>query len=165
MHLCRRPTRERDEALQYFYDKWKDDSLVMLIWLSVQAQSEIPGNLDKVRALMEHSAFDIKNPNKVGQAADNEAICIKKIVAKSDTTAKAHFQVYSLLGGFSASSINFHARDGSGYSFFADALSKVDKVNPQVAARMAAAFTKWRQVQQPGETPPAKKAGGDRPAG
>ena len=61
----RKPGKERQEVLSSFYDQWKDDTLVMLIWLSVQAQSEIPGNLESVRALMDHSAFDIKNPNKV----------------------------------------------------------------------------------------------------
>ena len=48
--------------------------------------SNLPGNLANVKALVDHPAFDIKNPNKV----------------------------YSLLGGFCASSVNFHNKDGSG---------------------------------------------------
>lgn len=123
----------------------------MLIWLSVRAQSEIPGNLENVRALMDHSAFDIKNPNKVGWWPSLALRFVNCSIFEIQPIPFPryhchHVQVYSLLGGFTASAINFHAKDGSGYRFFADALLKVDKVNPQVAARMASAFSKWRQV-------------------
>ena len=83
-----------------------------------QASSELSGNLEAVEALLEHPVFDMKVPNKV----------------------------YSVLGGFGRSCLNFHAIDGSGYKFLADNLLKVDKINAQVAARMASPFTKWRQV-------------------
>ena len=56
---------ERNEALAAFYEKWKDDPLVMDKWLSIQAMSRLPVALDTVKELMRHSAFNIKNPNKV----------------------------------------------------------------------------------------------------
>jgi hypothetical protein len=34
-------------------------------WLVLQAMSDIPGNVNNVKALLDHPAFDIKNPNKV----------------------------------------------------------------------------------------------------
>ena len=34
-------------------------------WLVLQAMSDITGNVENVKALLDHPAFDIKNPNKV----------------------------------------------------------------------------------------------------
>ena len=34
-------------------------------WLVLQAMSDIPANVENVKALLDHPAFDIKNPNKV----------------------------------------------------------------------------------------------------
>ena len=81
--------------------------------------SVISNNLANVKALMDGPAFDIKNPNKV----------------------------YSLIGGFCASSTNFHAADGSGYKFLADVVLKLDDLNGQVASRMVSAFTRWRKYE------------------
>lgn len=41
-------------------------------------------------------------------------------------------QVYSLIGGFCGSPVNFHAKDGSGYTFMGEMVLKLDKLNPQV---------------------------------
>jgi len=107
---------ERQQALDHFYELWKDEELVMLKWLGVQAGSNIPGNVVKVRELMQHPVFKITNPN-----------CC-----------------YTLIGGFAASPVNFHARDGSGYAFVADAVLEIDQINAQVAARLVSAFTRWK---------------------
>lgn len=42
------------------------------------------------------------------------------------------FQVYSLIGGFCGSPVNFHAKDGSGYKFLGELVLQLDKINPQV---------------------------------
>eukprot|EP00250_Pteridium_aquilinum_P001960 c12173_g1_i1 orf=266-3235(+) len=107
----------RTEVLSKFYEQWKKDSLVTNKWLALQAMSDIPGNVKNVKSLLEHPAFDIKNPNKV----------------------------YSLVGGFCGSSVNFHAKDGSGYQFLGDMVLQLDKINPQVASRMVSAFSKWKK--------------------
>ncbi|KAH7440983.1 hypothetical protein KP509_03G019600 [Ceratopteris richardii] len=107
----------RTETLSKFYEQWQKDSLVTNKWLALQAMSDIPGNVKNVEALMDHPSFDIKNPNKV----------------------------YSLVGGFCASAVNFHAKDGSGYNFLGDIVLKLDELNPQVASRMVSAFSKWRK--------------------
>jgi aminopeptidase N len=109
---------ERTEALDAFYARWKDEPLVVDKWLRVQAMSRLPGTLSEVKRLTTHPAFSIKNPNKV----------------------------YALLGGFCmANQVRFHAADGSGYAFLADELIALDKLNPQVAARMARAFDRWKK--------------------
>ncbi|CAI5515642.1 unnamed protein product [Closterium sp. Naga37s-1] len=118
--LCLNPGVAREEALQAFYSQWKHDGLVMNKWLSLQAASSIPGNVEAVKRLMEHPAFIITEPNKV----------------------------YSLIGGFTSSAVNLHAADGSGYRFLADMVLQLDKINAQVAARMVSAFTRWRRYDE-----------------
>lgn len=39
---------------------------VVAKWFSLQAISDIPGNVENVRKLLSHPAFDLRNPNKVG---------------------------------------------------------------------------------------------------
>ena len=52
--------------------------------------------------------------------------------------------VYSLLGTFGSLSCDFHRMDGKGYEFYADQIIKIDKTNPQIAARLTGAYNKWR---------------------
>ena len=109
---------ERGLAVKAFYDKWQTDNLVIDKWLSLQAMSYLPGTLKRVVELMQHPAFNLKNPNKVR----------------------------ALIGAFcSANPLGFHTVDGSGYRFLSEQLIKLDKLNPQVAARMCNAFTQWRR--------------------
>jgi aminopeptidase N len=90
-------------------------------WFSIQAVQPGPGTLDKVRELMKHPAFSIQNPNKVR----------------------------SLLGVFAMlNPTGFHAADGSGYAFHAERVMELDKLNPQIAARMAGAFNRWKRYDE-----------------
>jgi aminopeptidase N len=104
-------------ALDAFYGRWKDEPLIVDKWLAVQAGSRLPGTLARVRELLAHPAFDIKVPNKV----------------------------YSLIRVFAANHVRFHAADGAGYAFLADQVLALDKLNPQVAARIARAFDRWKR--------------------
>jgi len=74
-----------------------------------------------VKKLLKHPAFDIKVPNKV----------------------------YALIRTFSANHVRFHAADGSGYAFLADQVIALNALNPQVAARMARAFDRWKRFDAP----------------
>ncbi|KAF8369838.1 hypothetical protein HHK36_032140 [Tetracentron sinense] len=58
------------------------------------------------------------------------------------------FLVYSLIGGFCGSPVNFHAKDGSGYKFLGEMVVQLDKLNPQVASRMVSAFSRWRRYDE-----------------
>src|SRR4051812_11156198 len=108
---------EREKALQEFYARWKNEPLVVDKWLSVQASSRLPGTLETVKTLLKHPAFDIKIPNKV----------------------------YALIRTFVGNHVRFHAADGSGYEFLADQVIAINAFNPQVAARMARGFDRWRR--------------------
>ena len=109
---------EKAQALASFAEHFKDNPLVMDQWFSVQAGSTLPGGLQRVRELMEHPAFNIKNPNKVR----------------------------ALIGAFAGQNlINFHAADGSGYRFLADRVIQLNGFNPQIASRQLAPLTRWRK--------------------
>ncbi|MCF6189910.1 MAG: aminopeptidase N [Cocleimonas sp.] len=111
---------QRQQALDDFEQKWQHDTLVMDKWFAMQASSSLPDTLDKVKGLMSHKLFSIKNPNKVR----------------------------SLIGAFSSGSpVNFHKADGSGYQFHADRVLELDKLNPQVASRMVRALMNWRHYE------------------
>eukprot|EP01018_Ginkgo_biloba_P034330 Gb_40952 [translate_table: standard] len=118
--IAQNPSDIRTEVLSDFYRKWEGDALVINKWLALQAVSDIPGNVKNVQSLLEHPAFDIRNPNKV----------------------------YSLIGGFCGCSVNFHAKDGSGYQLLGDIVLQLDKLNPQVASRMVSAFSRWRRFDE-----------------
>ncbi len=116
--LAHSTTPLREVALTEFYWRWKDEALVVDKWLAVQATSPLAGTLARVRALMSHEAFDLKNPNKV----------------------------YALVRTFCAANpLHFHAADGSGYAYAADVIRQIDPINPQVASRVARAFDRWRR--------------------
>jgi aminopeptidase N len=108
---------ERRPALEAFYARWKDEPLVVDKWLAVQATSRLPSTNARVRELLSHPAFDIKVPNKV----------------------------YALIRSFYANHVRFHSADGSGYDFLADQILRLDKLNPQVAARMSRGFDRWKK--------------------
>jgi len=108
---------EHVPALEAFYAKWQDEPLVVDKWLAVQAASRLPRTLARVRELLAHPAFDLKVPNKV----------------------------YALIRSFSANHVRFHAADGAGYAFLADRVIELNGLNPQVAARMARGFDRWRK--------------------
>ena len=108
---------ERQPALARFHEKWASEPLVVDKWLSVQATSRLPDTLDTVKALSRHPSFDLRNPNKV----------------------------FSLIRGFGANHVRFHAADGAGYAFIADQVIALDALNPQVAARVARSFDRWKK--------------------
>ena len=110
--------RLKRQALADYYTRWQKEPLVVNQWLQVQASCALPGGLERVKTLMEHEAFDIKNPNKVR----------------------------SLIGGFcNQNAVNFHRPDGEGYRFLAEQIIALNTLNPQIAARMLTPLTKWRK--------------------
>lgn len=110
-----------EELLEDFYERWKDESLVVNQWFSVQASNPGAGALANVRELMQHTAFDIKNPNRVR----------------------------ALLGAFCGqNAVNFHNLDGSGYDFLADQVIALNLLNPQIASRLLMPLTRWRKYSE-----------------
>ncbi len=108
---------QREQALAEFYDRWKDEALVVDKWLQAQSTSRRPDTLATVKALTQHPAFDAGNPNKI----------------------------YALIRAFGANLVRFHAADGSGYVFMAERILLLHDKNPQVASRLARSFDRWKK--------------------
>ena len=87
-------------------------------WLIIQATSSLEDTLERVKGLLHHPSFSMKNPNKVR----------------------------SLIGAFcSGNHVRFHDSSGSGYRFLTDQLIAIDPANAQIAARMVGPFINWRK--------------------
>jgi aminopeptidase N len=109
---------QRRGALDAFYAKWKEEPLVLDKWFAVQSTSRLAGTLGEVKRLLAHPDFTLRNPNRAR----------------------------SVIGSFcNGNHVHFHAADGSGYEFGADQVILLDALNPQVAARLARAFDRWRR--------------------
>jgi len=111
---------ERAAALDDFYKRYADDPLIIDKWLALQAAIPEPATLDRVRALTEHPAFSVANPNRIR----------------------------ALIGAFAqVNHTQFNRADGRGYAFVGDFVLGLDPKNPQVAARLMGAFRSWRSLE------------------
>jgi aminopeptidase N len=116
--LAQHDLPEREDALNRFYEQWKDDPQVIDKWFAIQAGSRLPDTLERVTTLLQHPAFTLSNPNKVR----------------------------ALIGRFcQGNPVRFHAADGRGYRFLADRVLELDSINPQIAARLVSALSRWKR--------------------
>jgi len=123
--LANTECEEREFVLNDFYQKWKHDPLVVDKWFGIQSRSTLPGTFSHIKQLVEHSAFDIKNPNKVR----------------------------SVVGGLGfGNPVVFHQADGEAYEFYADHIIKLNDLNPQMSARLANAFSTWTRYDESRQT-------------
>ena len=107
-----------EEALDAFYDQWRDDRLVIDKWFSLQVLHAKPAAAaDVVRRLTHHMDFDWKNPNRFR----------------------------ALMGALQMHHAGFHHESGAAYELLADWLIRLDPVNPQTTARMSTAFQTWKR--------------------
>ena len=106
-------------AQQHFYQHWQQDQQMLEFWLAVQAGCKQASLVD-VQALLQSLSFDASNPN----------------------------MMRSLLGQFAANS-NFHLEPQANYAFLAQQVLLIDGKNPQMAARLVTALTRWRRVVEP----------------
>jgi aminopeptidase N len=107
-------------AIEKFYRDWRHETLVVNLWFQVQAAVPYGDGLARVRTLMEHADFDLRNPNKVR----------------------------ALVGVFANQNpVNFHRADGEGYRFLTDVVARLNGINPQMAAGLLTPMTKWRNYE------------------
>ena len=105
-------------ALADFHARWRDDRLVIDKWFAVQASRTPPeAAVETVERLSRHADFDWKNPNRF----------------------------HALIGAFaSGNPAGLHRADGAGYRLVVDWLIRLDPLNPQTTARLAATLGTWR---------------------
>ncbi|MDO4642176.1 MAG: aminopeptidase N [Neisseria sp.] len=110
---------KRNELLERFAEKFDAEALVMDKYFVLIASSHRPDTLERVKAALQHSRFNLENPNKAR----------------------------SLLGAFSRNVPHFHAENGSGYAFLAEKVKEIDAFNPQVASRLVQAFNICQRLE------------------
>jgi aminopeptidase N len=106
-----------DSDLQAFYQDFSNEALVIDKWFSLQA-STTQTDVSHIKKMMQHHDFSIHNPNR----------------ARSLIFSFCH-----------ANPVQFHAKDGSGYAFWADQVLALNAINPQVAARLVRVMDHWRK--------------------
>ncbi|MEO6986021.1 MAG: aminopeptidase N [Paralcaligenes sp.] len=101
------------QALGHFYEQWQHEPLVIDRWFTLQATAPTT-NLDTIRALMQHPAFTLRNPNRA-----------RSLIFQ--------FCMNNMQGVHTA----------QGYEYWADQVIALDQINPEIAARLARAFDNW----------------------
>ena len=111
-------------ALERFHAMFRQDPLVIDKWFALQATApERDGKVfDRCRALLQHPDFSLKNPNRARSLLIS--LCLMNPAA-------------------------FHRADAAGYVFWAERVSEIDAINPQLAARLARAMDNWKQLVEP----------------
>ena len=116
------PRPEAEQAVDAFYQRWSAEPLVVDKWFRTQALADRPDTIHRVRQLTEHPDFTLDNPNR----------------------ARA------LLGAFAQGNpAHFHDANGEGHRLLSDHVLRLDRSNPQLAARLLAPLTQWRRYDAP----------------
>ena len=112
------------QALSRFHAMFKDEPLVIDKWFALQAGAPDRGGdvLPRVKQLVKHPDFSIKNPNR------------------------ARSVIFSYCN---ANPGAFHRPDAAGYVWWSDRVIELDAINPQVAARLARALDRWSRLAEP----------------
>ena len=111
---------KREAAFDIFYNRYRDDALVLDKWFGLQALSLRDDTLEAVKALADHADFTLKNPNRVR----------------------------ALYGSFTANQARFHDESGEGYRMLADLIMTLDDKNAQLAARFVPTLGRWRRFEE-----------------
>ena len=118
--LAHGDSEERVAALDIFYQRYRDNPLVLDKWFQVQAWSLRPDTVDAVKDLARHPDFTLGNPNRVR----------------------------ALYGALTGNQAAFHRADGAGYRLIADLVIALDPKNPQTAARMIPPLGRWKRFDE-----------------
>src|SRR5690606_23358403 len=103
-----------------FRTRFANDPLVFDKWLSVNAGVPEAGVIERLRGILADPAFPRTNPNRLR----------------------------ALMGTFALTNPTQFARaDGAGFRFVTEFVAEVDKVNPQVAARVLTGFRIWPMLE------------------
>ncbi len=118
--LARKGDAAWSEALNIFYKDWSSNNLVLDKYFSNQAASASGNPVHRLKELLSHPDFNLSNPNRVR----------------------------SVLASFAINNpVGFNSIDGSGYETVVDELTKLDTINPMVAARIATAFERVVKIE------------------
>ncbi|MBP7284119.1 MAG: aminopeptidase N [Leptospiraceae bacterium] len=110
--LCKTDSKEKQKALDEFLERWKEDSVVYNKWLQVQASSRVNTTFETVKKITSTPPFSMENPNNI-------------------------YSLVSVLGG---NYLVMQRDKEKTFSWICDRIIEIDKMNPQVAARVCGNF-------------------------
>lgn len=111
---------KRDEIFTDFYNRFKTEALVINKWFALQASADRADCHAHIERLMQRDDFSWTNPNRLR----------------------------SLIGSFAGNSYYFHYEDGRGYKMIADAVIKLNAINPSVGARLVNSLKEWKKYDE-----------------
>ncbi len=112
---------ERELISNIFFNKWKNNTVVLDNWFFFKASIEIDRNQKSIEDLFKNEYFDVKSPNTLR----------------------------SILNAYVTRNSLFHSIDGSGYKYIANKILEFDKSNPIVISRFLKIFSNYRQYENP----------------
>lgn len=113
--------QQRDEALDWFYHRWKDHPRVIDKWFLVQALTRTDDALDRVMALENHPDMDMNNAPRA----------------------------WTFYGSFFRQNrVAFHDPSGRGYDFLVDRLLMMDAGKPGASMRFMPQILQWRRYDE-----------------
>ncbi|UTO28869.1 aminopeptidase N [Bartonella harrusi] len=113
-------SKQTQNALNDFENRYRHDPLVMDKWFSIQAMVAGTSTLGHIQKLMQHPLFSKDNPNRVR----------------------------ALIGVFASHNLTgFNRADGASYHFLCQIILEIDKKNPQLAAWLLTTMRSWRQLE------------------
>lgn len=110
--LCATESKEKQQALESFFESWKDDAVVFNKWIQVQSTASLESTFETVKKLAVTKPFSRENPNNI----------------------------YSLHAAFGDNYLAMQKEDGSTFKWLCDEIINIDKMNPQVAANVCGSF-------------------------
>ena len=118
--LLRAGADDAEWALARFEEVYRHETHVLDKWFTAQAtmHGTHEPTLARVKRLMAHPGWDAQNPNKVRAL---------------------------LYAFFNSNLAEFHRPDGEGYALWLEQVLRLDRSNPQVAARMARTLNRHRR--------------------
>ena len=104
------------KLLKNFYNEFQNDKILLEKWFQIKSSYNnlYFDGINSVKSILKDKNFEYKNPNFVR----------------------------AIISSFQNNNIElFHSRDDSGYKFVANQIITIDKINPQIAARVITPMT------------------------
>ncbi len=117
-HLVNNAKKTADEASKRFYQKYKNEKLVIQKWMALHSSTSFDTTFELVQKLEKDELYDETIPNFVR----------------------------AIFYQFGAAKFQFHHDSGRGYKLLADKILYYDKMNPQVASRLASCFKDFKRL-------------------
>ncbi len=106
-----------ETLMQDYYDRYNENELALNKWFSLHVSANRSTTMAKIKELIQMDLFKWTNPNRVR----------------------------SVFGGFAMlNMLQFHSDDGAGYKLLADAIIKLNEINPMIAGRLFTPFRPYK---------------------